>query len=113
MLRTSMPRGTRDLLIAIGVLLVAACVRGQAGWDENAVGSLEKLNEDDVGEFLRRGAGNHMDNWAVLVCTSRFWFNYRHVANTLALYRCASQRTSRPLRCAASSRGAWRRPTLT
>ena len=25
-------------------------------------------------------------NWAVLVCTSRFWFNYRHVANTLAMY---------------------------
>jgi len=95
MRRDSMPRGTRALLVTIGFLLVAACVRGQAGWDENAVGSLEKLNEDDVGEFLRRGAGNHMDNWAVLVCTSRFWFNYRHVANTLALYRCASQRLSR------------------
>ena len=26
------------------------------------------------------------NNWAVLVCTSRFWFNYRHVANTLAMY---------------------------
>lgn len=23
----------------------------------------------------------------VLVCTSRFWFNYRHVSNVLALYR--------------------------
>lgn len=21
------------------------------------------------------------------VCTSRFWFNYRHVANTLSVYR--------------------------
>ncbi|KAI9187781.1 glycosylphosphatidylinositol anchor biosynthesis [Blastocladiella emersonii ATCC 22665] len=27
------------------------------------------------------------NNWAVLVCTSRFWFNYRHVANTLSMYR--------------------------
>ncbi|GAA5867749.1 hypothetical protein JCM1840_006679 [Sporobolomyces johnsonii] len=27
------------------------------------------------------------NNWAVLVCTSRFWFNYRHMANTLAMYR--------------------------
>lgn len=27
------------------------------------------------------------NNWAVLVCTSRFWFNYRHMANTLSLYR--------------------------
>lgn len=29
----------------------------------------------------------HTNNWAVLVCTSRFWFNYRHIANTLSLYR--------------------------
>lgn len=29
---------------------------------------------------------NHTNNWAVLVDTSRFWFNYRHIANTLSLY---------------------------
>lgn len=29
----------------------------------------------------------HTSNWAVLVCTSRFWFNYRHIANALSLYR--------------------------
>lgn len=29
----------------------------------------------------------HSNNWAVLVSTSRFWFNYRHMANTLSLYR--------------------------
>uniref|UniRef100_A0A5S6R2V4 GPI-anchor transamidase n=1 Tax=Trichuris muris TaxID=70415 RepID=A0A5S6R2V4_TRIMR len=28
----------------------------------------------------------HTNNWAVLVCTSRFWFNYRHVANVLSMY---------------------------
>ncbi|XWS58383.1 hypothetical protein CRYUN_Cryun08bG0029600 [Craigia yunnanensis] len=33
------------------------------------------------------GATMHTNNWAVLVCTSRFWFNYRHMANTLSLYR--------------------------
>ncbi|CAL5059423.1 unnamed protein product [Urochloa decumbens] len=32
-------------------------------------------------------AAMHNNNWAVLVCTSRFWFNYRHMANTLSLYR--------------------------
>uniref|UniRef100_A0A8R7JVX7 GPI-anchor transamidase n=1 Tax=Triticum urartu TaxID=4572 RepID=A0A8R7JVX7_TRIUA len=32
-------------------------------------------------------AAVHNNNWAVLVCTSRFWFNYRHMANTLSLYR--------------------------
>lgn len=32
-------------------------------------------------------ATQHTSNWAVLVSTSRFWFNYRHMANTLSLYR--------------------------
>ncbi|AGO12767.1 AaceriADR299Wp [[Ashbya] aceris (nom. inval.)] len=30
---------------------------------------------------------SHTNNWAVLVSTSRFWFNYRHMANVLSLYR--------------------------
>ena len=34
--------------------------------------------------FARAG---HTNNWAVLVDTSRFWFNYRHVANVLSIYR--------------------------
>ncbi|TPX15933.1 uncharacterized protein E0L32_000267 [Thyridium curvatum] len=32
-------------------------------------------------------AAEHTSNWAVLVCTSRFWFNYRHLANALSIYR--------------------------
>jgi len=32
-------------------------------------------------------ASSHTNNWAVLVCTSKFWFNYRHMANTLGMYR--------------------------
>ncbi|CAG0920587.1 unnamed protein product [Notodromas monacha] len=31
--------------------------------------------------------GIHSNNWAILVDTSRFWFNYRHVANVLSVYR--------------------------
>lgn len=48
------------------------------------------------------GRGSHTNNWAVLVGqqsyltmiltvlqvgTSRFWFNYRHIANVLSVYR--------------------------
>uniref|UniRef100_A0A8C9WVT1 GPI-anchor transamidase n=1 Tax=Sander lucioperca TaxID=283035 RepID=A0A8C9WVT1_SANLU len=40
--------------------------------------------EENAGQFFSSG---HTNNWAVLVCTSRFWFNYRHVANTLSVYR--------------------------
>ncbi|KFY99641.1 hypothetical protein V498_00593 [Pseudogymnoascus sp. VKM F-4517 (FW-2822)] len=32
-------------------------------------------------------SAEHTSNWAVLVGTSRFWFNYRHLANVLSLYR--------------------------
>uniref|UniRef100_A0A3B4B8F6 GPI-anchor transamidase n=1 Tax=Periophthalmus magnuspinnatus TaxID=409849 RepID=A0A3B4B8F6_9GOBI len=39
----------------------------------------------NVGNFF---SSQHTNNWAVLVCTSRFWFNYRHVANTLFLTEC-------------------------
>ena len=36
---------------------------------------------------LRILRSSHTNNWAVLVDTSRFWFNYRHVANVLSVYR--------------------------
>ena len=28
----------------------------------------------------------HSDNWAVIACTSSYWFNYRHVSNALTVY---------------------------
>ncbi|KAI2810578.1 hypothetical protein BLOT_001741, partial [Blomia tropicalis] len=33
------------------------------------------------------GSAVHTNNWAVIVGASRFWFNYRHVANALSIYR--------------------------
>ncbi len=27
------------------------------------------------------------NNWAVLICTSKYFFNYRHLSNVLAMYR--------------------------
>ena len=42
----------------------------------------------EISAFLTdSGSGSHTNNWAVLVCASRYWFNYRHVANTLSVYR--------------------------
>jgi hypothetical protein len=32
-------------------------------------------------------SSNHTSNWAVLVCTSKYWYNYRHISNTLSFYR--------------------------
>eukprot|EP01132_Coremiostelium_polycephalum_P003616 gene3616-4502_t len=42
----------------------------------------------NVEQFYR---GKHTNNWAVLVCTSRFWFNYRHIANVLGFYRTVKE----------------------
>ncbi|KAG7890956.1 hypothetical protein KL936_002240 [Ogataea polymorpha] len=36
---------------------------------------------------LNTTESRHTNNWAVLVSTSRFWFNYRHMANVLSMYR--------------------------
>ncbi|OCH91990.1 hypothetical protein OBBRIDRAFT_774258 [Obba rivulosa] len=37
---------------------------------------------------VQNGGGSaHTNNWAVLVCASRYWFNYRHMANALGMYR--------------------------
>ncbi|KAI8373424.1 peptidase C13 family protein [Choanephora cucurbitarum] len=44
-----------------------------------------QCHEEQVEGFFSQSG--HTNNWAVLVCTSRFWFNYRHVANTLSMYR--------------------------
>jgi phosphatidylinositol glycan class K len=43
-----------------------------------------QITEENLGDFFQSG---HTNNWAVLVDTSRFWFNYRHVANVLSIYR--------------------------
>ncbi|KAL3315869.1 hypothetical protein Ciccas_005494 [Cichlidogyrus casuarinus] len=37
--------------------------------------------------FIQFASGKHSNNWAVILDTSRFWFNYRHTANALAIYR--------------------------
>ncbi|CCI39586.1 unnamed protein product [Albugo candida] len=37
-------------------------------------------------ERSNTGPESSTNNWAVVVDTSRFWFNYRHIANALSLY---------------------------
>eukprot|EP01062_Namystynia_karyoxenos_P067156 TRINITY_DN61038_c0_g1_i1.p1 TRINITY_DN61038_c0_g1~~TRINITY_DN61038_c0_g1_i1.p1 ORF type:complete len:426 (+),score=107.60 TRINITY_DN61038_c0_g1_i1:72-1280(+) len=45
--------------------------------------------EDRARDFFARAPprpAHHTNNWAVIVDTSRFWGNYRHVANALTIY---------------------------
>ena len=41
----------------------------------------------DAFDRFAEASTRHTNNWAILVDTSRFWFNYRHVANALSIYR--------------------------
>ena len=41
--------------------------------------------QQSIEEFFTKS--KHTNNWALLVCSSRYWFNYRHVANVLSMYR--------------------------
>ncbi|KAF8518390.1 peptidase C13 family-domain-containing protein [Hysterangium stoloniferum] len=45
--------------------------------------------EQQVKGFFEKAesASGHTNNWAVLVCASRYWFNYRHMSNALGMYR--------------------------
>ncbi|KAI5960589.1 GPI8 [Candida pseudojiufengensis] len=47
----------------------------------------EAIVTDQQEAFNTIEKSNHTNNWAVLVSTSRFWFNYRHMANVLSFYR--------------------------
>ena len=57
--------------------LVLSLLAGSAYCQDNVV----YVYETNVRE------SRHTNNWAVLVSTSRFWFNYRHMANVLSFYR--------------------------
>ncbi|KAI6040913.1 peptidase C13 family-domain-containing protein [Pisolithus marmoratus] len=54
-----------------------------------AAWTLAISQDDRVSNFFERhvGTSGHTNNWAVLVCASRYWFNYRHMANALGMYR--------------------------
>ena len=64
------------------LLLALSSVSGIEGRDQ---GRRRESEQQQQQQGERRG--NHTTNWAILVDTSRFWFNYRHSANVLSLYR--------------------------
>jgi len=47
--------------------------------------SLDVATQEKIDRTFQ--GSSHSNNWAVLVCTSKFWFNYRHVSNVLSVYR--------------------------
>ncbi|KAI0052193.1 hypothetical protein FA95DRAFT_1580264 [Auriscalpium vulgare] len=75
----------RSLPLTLLVSLLSLIAHGQAAYPVT--------EEAAVRQFFDRNAvgaaseSTHTNNWAVLVCASRYWFNYRHMANALGMYR--------------------------
>ncbi|KAJ1675094.1 glycosylphosphatidylinositol anchor biosynthesis, partial [Spiromyces aspiralis] len=68
---------------AWGILLQLAAL--VAALSASCLAADNPKHEEKLREFFTKDG--HTNNWAVLMCTSRFWFNYRHISNTLAMYR--------------------------
>ncbi|KAF9527251.1 peptidase C13 family-domain-containing protein [Crepidotus variabilis] len=58
-------------------------------WAAASTDSQEQIVKDffDKNSNSNNEGSTHTNNWAVLVCASRYWFNYRHMANALGMYR--------------------------
>lgn len=77
-------------LVATVLLSTVRCVKVTTLSDENREETLRKFfldDADDKGEDPQKDEGGHTNNWAVIVGASKFWFNYRHTANALGIYR--------------------------
>lgn len=75
-LRSFVPGSLMLLFLLLLLILLATRVHSAISSDASSAGAASTTTTT-----------MHTNNWAVLVCTSRFWFNYRHMANTLSLYR--------------------------
>ncbi|KAG8867905.1 glycosylphosphatidylinositol anchor biosynthesis [Serendipita sp. 405] len=72
---------TRLFFLHVPILLLWTLFKLVEGTDSS-------YHDQVVRDFLKEDQGSgHTNNWAVLVCSSRYWFNYRHMANTLGMYR--------------------------
>jgi len=72
-------------MLLVCVWIYVFVVIGEGGGNEDNQNQKDE-NTMKIETFFRK-RGNHTNNWAVLVDTSRFWFNYRHSANALGIYR--------------------------
>ncbi|KAG1730844.1 peptidase C13 family-domain-containing protein [Suillus paluster] len=75
----------RFQLLPQACLLLLVCF---TTWAVGTTGYIAPAVERAADFFGRHDSGSgHTNNWAVLVCASRYWFNYRHMANALGMYR--------------------------
>lgn len=74
------------LTLSILVLWTCSIVSG-----EGAVNVSSEFPSSWISSTGSSDESGHSNNWAVLVCTSTWWYNYRHISNVLAMYRALKQ----------------------
>jgi glycosylphosphatidylinositol transamidase (GPIT) subunit GPI8 len=70
-------------------LLLLVCARVSSGQPVNVTNSRDWRST--ASEHFSRGSSTHSSNWAIIASTSIFWYNYRHTANALAVYRAVKE----------------------
>jgi hypothetical protein len=79
--------------LAITLVVAAVCLATLpvAVSAHNGGGGVSSSSSGGSGSGGGTGAppapGAHSSNWAVIASTSAYWYNYRHMANALSLYR--------------------------
>ena len=74
------------LLLLIALICVAIIHAQQQNNQKYFTSAAETARMENLVQKFFNSSTTHANNWALIVCTSRFWFNYRHVANSLTLY---------------------------
>ena len=80
---SSWSNSTASLVCALLILSTYACVSRAA---DPRVQQQQRRYSDQTARAADLLSGNHTRNAAVLVSSSRYWHNYRHVSNVLSLY---------------------------
>ena len=75
--------------LLLALLLLPFCARGSGGQSVNVTQSRDWRST--ASELFSRGSSTHSSNWAIIASTSIFWYNYRHTANALAVYRAVKE----------------------
>ncbi|GME77254.1 unnamed protein product [Ambrosiozyma monospora] len=73
--------------LLITTLLFNLCLTSAINAPSEGVEQEQEHQQEQQQQPNEHTNGQHTNNWAVIVSTSRFWFNYRHVANALSIYR--------------------------
>ena len=77
------PQPLLSLLVPLLVALLLSCTPTGVTSSSSPSSSSVSLSSS-LSSFLSLNVTNH---WVVLISTSRYWFNYRHAANALSVYR--------------------------